>query len=555
MSGQPLADASVKTYYLKLPYRLVAVLIIALGIVPGLFILPSFSNRDFSADQIGTYVFALVMFVALFDLFLWIGYLLLRIRLVVSSQGVVFKAVGYTVRSSWANVASLDTMSTTRGPQRGLILNQPGLEVGGCLSSLLTLLPGLLLMNMLRGRPTASTSIDNRFIPIGPFESDRLVAEIQRYAPQLTNAPDHRSDVSPNEPAPDAAPADRVNWLSRSILVIGVAVIEIAFVVLSVQAWQGDVAPIATLNVGAWPVGLTFTRDSQTLLVAMNNGQLQAWRVSDGTLQQTRQLTGELASFTLSADGQTMAAGIQDGTVQVRHSDGTIWKSMGKVEHVPCPPCASYPPVAFSPDDQNIASGSRDGTIHVWRLSDGHELLALKASSDSNEETITGVAFSPDGQMLAASAESLKNTVQIWRLDTGSLLGAFPGQNFSGQTFANNLTFASDGKLLAVSTLDQGVWLIRPEDRGRSGILSVANSAGRIDEWMAAFSPDNQYVASVTNGGTLQIWRLSDYKLLRTLRAHADQIRQVAFSPDGRYLATGSFDNTVRLWRAADVTK
>lgn len=517
----------------------------AAGVIPAALILPAVGRHDDGADQFGLYIFLLVMFVILFNLFLWFGYLLLRIRLIVSPQGVAFKAAGYTIRSSWVNVAGLDTISTSRGMQRGLILNEPGLEMTRGWRGVLAVLPVLALINALNDRHTPETHINASFIPIGPFESDRLIDDLERRLAQPSSV----------DETPVNQPTDRPKRLLQIGVVIGVIVLEVLFVVLSVRAWQGDAAPVATLAAGSQPIGLSFTADGQTLTVAIDRGELQTWSVNKGVLQQTRPLTREVASFAISPDGQAMVAGVSDGTVRVWHSDGSLWHNLGEVVQVPCPPCGSYPPVAFSPDNQTLASGSYDGTIHVWRLSDGQEIWTLKATPDANDETITGVAFSPDGQMLAASAESLPNTVQIWRLDNGHLLGSFPGQNFGGQSFGNHVAFSLDGKLLAVSTLDQGVWLIRPEDRGRSGTLGSNNAADRIDVMAAAFSPDGQYIASATNGGALQIWRLSDSKLLRTLRAHASQIRQVTFSPDGQYLATGSYDNTVRLWRVADLIR
>jgi len=541
------ASSSATTYHLRLLYCVLAIAIMLLGLLPGLLILPAFSRRDYSSDQLGLYVFSLVMFIALFDLSLWVGYLILRMRLIVSPQGVAFKAVGYTLRSSWANIAGLETISTSRGLQRGLVLNEPGLEMASGLRVMLTVMPSLMLISLLRGRHLPDSHIADSFIPIGPFESDRLVADLQQHLSPSSSL--SAVDQSAN------MPSDRSSRLPKIMAVIGVLVLQALFVALSVQAWQGDAAPVAALAIGSQPVGLAFTPDGQTLLAATESGELQTWHVADGALQQTQPLTREVVSFAFSADGQAMAAGISDGTVRVWHSDGTLWHNLGKAARVSCPPCASYPPVAFSPDGQTLTSGSYDGTIHVWQLSNSQEKLTLKASLDENDATITGLAFSSDGQMLAASAESLKDTVQVWRLDTGQLMGSFPGQSFAGQSFANHVAFSPGDKLLAVSTLDQGVWLIRPEDRGRSGTLGANNATDRIDEVAAAFSPDGQYVASVTNGGALQIWRLSDSKLLRTLRAHTSQIRQVIFSPDGRYLATGSYDTTVRLWRVADLIR
>ena len=54
--------------------------------------------------------------------------------------------------------------------------------------------------------------------------------------------------------------------------------------------------------------------------------------------------------------------------------------------------------VAFSPDGQTLASGSRDYTVRLWRAADGTLLRTLKGHT----EDVYSVAFSPDGKTLAS---------------------------------------------------------------------------------------------------------------------------------------------------------
>ena len=56
--------------------------------------------------------------------------------------------------------------------------------------------------------------------------------------------------------------------------------------------------------------------------------------------------------------------------------------------------------VAFSPDGQTLASGSRDDTVKLWDVDTGQE----KASLTGHTSSVYSVAFSPDGQTLASGS-------------------------------------------------------------------------------------------------------------------------------------------------------
>jgi len=66
-----------------------------------------------------------------------------------------------------------------------------------------------------------------------------------------------------------------------------------------------------------------------------------------------------------------------------------------------------------------------------------------------------------------------------------------------------------------------------------------------------AFSPNDEYLASGGQDGTIKIWEVNTGRLLRTLRGHFGEVRSVDWSPNGQHLASGGDDLTARIWDAA----
>jgi len=194
--------------------------------------------------------------------------------------------------------------------------------------------------------------------------------------------------------------------------------------------------------------------------------------------------------------------------------------------------------VAYSPDGQTLASGSKDATVRLWRLSDGAMLRTLEGPEDD----VIAVAFSPDGQTLAASSRD--GTVHLWSVSDGALLYVL---EVDAAPISISLSFAPDGQTLATGSTDNTVRFWRVSDGNLlatlEGHTEFVNSV--------AFSPDGQTLASASYDHTVRLWRVRDGALLNTLAGHDESVASVAFSPDGLILATGSWDDTVRLWEVS----
>jgi WD40 repeat protein len=110
----------------------------------------------------------------------------------------------------------------------------------------------------------------------------------------------------------------------------------------------------------------------------------------------------DIAAVAFSADGQRVAWGMREVTVQERATGREFPRCTGHKYDVTA--------IAFAPDGCTLASGGRDNTVKVWDVETG--VCTADLTGLGGEPT--AVAFSPDGQKLAVA--TLRGGVSAWDL-------------------------------------------------------------------------------------------------------------------------------------------
>jgi WD40 repeat protein len=246
--------------------------------------------------------------------------------------------------------------------------------------------------------------------------------------------------------------------------------------------------------------------------------------------------SAQVNAVAFSPDGQLLASASDDGTVKIwRVSDGALLDTLtGHYKEVTS--------VAFSHNGEMLASGSMDRSINLWRVSD-RTLIRTMGSS----EFILGISFSPDDAFLTSGGGYSTNEIKVWRLSDGELLSIT--HDMLGQT--NSVAYSPDGQLLAAGKANS-VTTLRNMTTWNVDWLGQRGSINFV-----AFSPDGQLLATASDDKSVGLWQVTSGLRLFELNGPSGFVKSVGFSPDGEMMIAAGQDyganhGAILFWRVSD---
>jgi len=235
-----------------------------------------------------------------------------------------------------------------------------------------------------------------------------------------------------------------------------------------------------------WVRGLQLADDGQRLASVGADHRLCLWALDNGRRLVTTQLTdGPLSSVSFHPNGQQLM------TVGFRDPVRLFSLSSGNLDETYSCPCEDTRCVTVSPDGKRMAAAGRNGRLRIWDLASG----AAPSDVPASTRRIYAVAFSPDSKQIATAGDD--DTIRVWEAATGDLaleLAHQPAKQRS-LVFISNQTLA----------------------------------AGGVDN-------------------VIQLWRLSDRRVLQRLTGHTGAVTALAASKQGDRLVSASYDTTIRIW-------
>jgi WD40 repeat protein len=321
-----------------------------------------------------------------------------------------------------------------------------------------------------------------------------------------------------------------------------------------IQLWSIDPANrvMATGQIRAGEAQTSYSvalsGDGRTLASARPDGRIELWNTATADRAQvlsTLAVPGQNLSVAFSPDGRLLAAAGSDARVRVwslsdpGHPTALADVSAGS---------EAIRAIAFSPDGRLLLAGSNDASVYLWRT--GEDGLTPLPRLTGPKSRIFSVAVSPDGRTVAAGTAA-EHAVYLWDISDParvSPLGPAPGQTgpalVGPASWINAVAFSPDGQRLAAASSDGLVWLY--DVGSRSTIDRLPHPTTVVG---AVFRGDHSLV-TLANDGTVRRWDLPG----PVIGGARDSVFAVSYDESGRRLAVapGAGDDTMTIWDASD---
>jgi WD40 repeat protein len=262
------------------------------------------------------------------------------------------------------------------------------------------------------------------------------------------------------------------------------------------------------------------------IVTGSNDGQGRVWDAVTGNVQTV--LPGHLnfvEAVDISSDAAYVATGSPDRTART-------WTPTGRLVAIHAGHTDAVTTTLFTSDGLLLLTGSDDGTVRVWDAGTSPDLVKARVTPPPPPALEVS---SPDD---LAQARAEGNVIRITRRDGSSV-----GLEGHADT-VTSVAFSPDGARLVSASRDNDaiLWDART---GRALSVLRAHFGPVFD---ARFSPDGRWI--VTAGPlSAGLWNASNGTFVRYLRGAPGPLAIAGFQGDSRTIVTVSRDGTVSRYR------
>ncbi len=287
---------------------------------------------------------------------------------------------------------------------------------------------------------------------------------------------------------------------------------------------------------------------------AQSGKEIRRWEVPKADIGKSPIINpSRIREVVLSPDGKSIAALRNDLVV-------VVWDAASAKEVYRFGPLVTS--TAFSPDGNLLAYAELasqgqyfTGIIHVLDLATGKELMKLPGHLTQ----VSSLAFAPDGKTLISRGSVLMGLragepqetkyIRFWDLARGK-----ERQIQLAESHIRGFTLSPDGRMLAATADAEPGNTIRLWETATGRLRGQVSADARYLS-AVAFSPDGNTLACGDFDGRVWLWDAFYGKEVGKLQGHGGWVNSVVFSPDGKTLVSGSLDTTALVWDVSRFTQ
>ena len=303
--------------------------------------------------------------------------------------------------------------------------------------------------------------------------------------------------------------------------------------------------------------GLALSADGKTLATSYSGKSIsvaamfKAFNLSNG---ESQNLNGKGFCrndiLALSPDGRTLALDCynKNGDASIERVDVSSGQTTGSFTQSPFISGEEVGAIAFSPNGRTLAVGLGLDYNDAPQIRFFNAAGGMRASTEPFTVPVLSLAFSADSGMLAMGpnevvscngCEAIPQPVEVWDAAQVKQILSLPGFT----TAVAGVAFSPDGKVLATGSDDQK---IKIWDTSSGKELHELGPVGL--HMHLTFSPDGSLLIASTGNGAISIWDSSTWSQITTLTASSGMVTGVVFTPDGKFIITGAEDGVIRFW-------
>ena len=286
---------------------------------------------------------------------------------------------------------------------------------------------------------------------------------------------------------------------------------------------------------------IDFSPDSQLLVTALKEGTFKVWKILNNSVEfmNTYENEGYIVNSIFSPDGKYIVTSAYEKGIKIwDFTNGTLLNTITgyKFEYI-----------SFSPDGKYIIASdttqdkyTNDAQIRYYDIANGNKVKSIKVNNGSPGE----VSLSKDGKYLLHTDPYNSTLLYLRDAGSGQVIKKLAGHSAGAQA-----QFSADGKyIISTSQHWQKPHEVFIWDVNKKKLAKTFKFPKDQTLKAAALSPDNKYMASVSNKNevkdfkdqaTLSIFNTQTGKKLKDVKYLGLDANCVVFSPDKKYIAIG----------------